>query len=313
MMSFQSLFRRFHEAIQRKRSQEDAELREKRDRILKRLRDNVKPTFEPFNQGSYEMGTGVKPLNGDYDIDVGIRFNVDYQSHDPMEVKGWVYKAVQEHTARVEWRRPCITVYYQESRKAIYHVDLAVFAKDPASSRLRLALGKENAAADHKQWQEDDRLGFMEDLERRYSGEDAGQLRRVVRYLKRWKDLHFPSEGRAAPSGLALTVAAFSWFHPTTAHRNREREYDDCRGTNTLVSSMLGRFEQILDNGRYVPRLRLTFPRAPSDDVFARMSNQQMLELHGRLKQLHAWLEEAQSKGSTAPLRRAFGDAFPEK
>lgn len=312
-MSFQPLFRRFHEAILRKRSREDAELREKRDKILKRLRDNVKTTFEPFNQGSYEMGTGVKPLNGDYDIDVGIRFNVDYRSHDPLELKGWVYKAVQEHTARVEWRRPCITVYYQESRKVIYHVDLAVFAKDPSSSRLRLALGKEHAAADQKQWQEDDRVGFMEDLERRFSGEDAAQLRRVVRCLKRWKDVHFPNEGRAAPSGLALTVAAFSWFHPAMASRNGEREYDDHRATAALVGSMLGSFRQTMDNGRYVPRIRLPFPRAPHDDVFARMSNQQMLELHGRLTQLHERLEEARSKGSTAPLRRAFGDAFPEK
>lgn len=312
-MSLQPLFRRFHETIQRRRFQEDAELREKRDRILKRLRDNVRPTFEPFNQGSYEMGTGVKPLNGDYDIDVGIRFNVDYRSHDPVEVKGWVYKAVQEHTARVDWRRPCITVYYQESRKVIYHVDLAIFAKDPSSSRLRLALGKENAAAEQKQWQEDDRLGFMADLERRFSEENAGQLRRVVRYMKRWKDLHFPSEGRAAPSGLALTVAAFSWFHPITVPRNGEREYDDSKATSALVNSMLGSFRETPDSSRYVPRLRLTFPRAPSDDVFARMSNQQMLEFHGRLKQLRAWLEEAQSRGSTAPLRKAFGEAFPEK
>jgi len=68
-MSLQSPFMKFHEAILLKRFDENAELREKRDRILKRLRDNLSVTFEPFNQGSYSMGTGIKPLDGDYDID----------------------------------------------------------------------------------------------------------------------------------------------------------------------------------------------------------------------------------------------------
>lgn len=303
-MSFQPLFRQFHEAIQLKRHGESAELIQRTERIFKRLRDNLPRTFRPFYQGSYVMGTGVKPINQHYDIDVGLEFDLDPRAHDPLEVKEWVYKAVSEHTAKVEWRRPCITVYYQEAREIRYHVDLAILARDPSSGALYLALGKQHASADLRKWQLDDRKGFMEALERRFTGEDAGQFCRVIRYLKRWKDEHFPSEGRAAPTGLALTVAAYHWFQPVKSGGWQNVGYDDLAATTALVRSMRQRFGT---------RLSLQFPMAPRDDVFARMNDQQMKEFREHLDRLIGWLEEAARTGSVAPLQRAFGKQFPPK
>ncbi len=313
-MSFQPLFRRFHEVIQLKRFDENAELREKRDAALTRLRDKLHPQhkFDWFNQGSYAMGTGIKPVGGDYDIDIGIVFDINYRDHDPVTVKGWVFSAVGNHTARVEWRRPCITVYYQKAGEAIYHIDLAILAKDPSSNGLCLALGKQHSSADMRQWQPDDRNGFIKSIEQKFSGEDAGQLRRVIRYLKRWKNVQFASEGRAAPTGLGLTIAAYSWFYPTSGYVNGQLEHDDLGATLALVGSMLSSFTQRRgSDGRSTPRLTLTFPTAPHDDVCARMSDQQMLEFQQRLTQLRTWLEEARRLGLVAPLQRAFGDQFP--
>jgi hypothetical protein len=305
-MSFQSQFRRFHEAILLKRFQENAELRDKREKILKRLRENLPagtPSFEPFNQGSYEMGTGIKPLDKDYDIDIGILFDVDHRKHAPVVVKGWVYNAVQGHTARVEWRRPCITVYYQEGGEPKYHVDLAIMAKDVTGGHNWLAIGKQNSGREHQEWQPDDRVGFSEAVDRKFSGEEAAQFRRVIRYLKRWKDVHFSSEGRAAPTGLGLTVAAFYWFRPTMNYEVAPAEYDDLGATTAVVNSMLLNFG--------LQRLSLRFPNAPHDDVFARMTDQQMVEFRQRLDKFRGWLEEARRNNDLAPLRRAFGDAFP--
>lgn len=321
-MTFQPLFRRFHEAIQLKRFDENAELIEKRDRVLKRLRDNLvvpppeRATFEPFNQGSYAMGTGIKPLDGDYDIDVGIEFEIDYRRYTPVEVKRWVNKAVEGHTTRVQWRRSCITVYYQQAGEPLYHVDLAIMARDRFTGERRLAIGKEHSALDQQEWQPDDRKGFMAAVENHFAGEDAVQFRRVVRYLKRWKDKHFPREGHAAPTGLALTVAALRWFKPmaTWGWGASTKEYDDLSATTALVSGMVQGFGQAWDGatGRYVPRLSLLLPAAPRDDVFKRMSHQQMLEFHSRLVELERDLREAQRTQSTAPLLRAFGDDFPK-
>jgi len=313
-MTLQTLFRQFHDTIQLKNYSENAELRQKRDNILERLREKLRPrTFEWFNQGSYAMGTGVKPINHDYDIDIGIVFDVDYQQVDPVAVKDWVYQAVKGHTASVEWRRPCITVNYQQGGALKYHVDLAVLARDSRGT-LRLAVGKEHAQANLRQWQVDDRQGFIKAVENHLGGEDGYQFRRVLRYLKRWKDVHFPSEGRSAPTGLSLTIAAYKWFHPVRAHTQQGTVYDDLAATTRLVTQLHQNFRDVWDeeHRRYSPRLSLQFPLAPHDDVLARMSPQQMIEFRGRLEKLTGWLEEARKTQSPASLQRAFGNQFPQ-
>jgi hypothetical protein len=310
-MSLQPLFRRFHDAIQLKNYDESAELREKRDNILKQLRDKLHPrTFTWFNQGSYAMGTGIKPLERDYDIDIALVFDLDYRTQDPVTVKGWVHQAVLGHTANVEWRRPCITVNYQQSGQPKYHVDLAVMVKDSGGT-LRLALGKQHSSADQRVWQTDDRQAFIEALKGRFSGDDGYQFRRVIRYLKHWKNVHFSNQGHAAPTGLSLTVAAYRWFRPARTHQGGD--YDDLAAASSLVSTLIQNFSQTWDSSRHehVPRLSLQFPYSPHDDVFARMSNQQMLEFNGHLKKLLGWLEDARKGQSPAPLQRAFGPKFP--
>ncbi len=47
------------------------------------------PDYEFRDQGSYEMGTGTKPLNGDYDIDQGLYFAVSPAEYpDSVVLKG---------------------------------------------------------------------------------------------------------------------------------------------------------------------------------------------------------------------------------
>src|SRR5690242_2199276 len=101
MAKIQKHFRQFDEQIKLKRYDENATLAEKRDRVLKTLSDGIKkqreegeaiPDYRTFNQGSYDVGTGVKPLNGDFDIDVGVEFELGHAQHDPVAVKNWVLK-----------------------------------------------------------------------------------------------------------------------------------------------------------------------------------------------------------------------------
>ena len=324
-MSLQSQFMKFHEAILLKRFDENAELREKRDRILKRLRDNLSVTFEPFNQGSYAMGTGIKPLDGDYDIDVGIVLNNVSVNSSPYRdrsrdidiktIKGWVYTAVESHTSQVEWRRPCITVYYKEAGKIIYHVDLAVLLRDAQNpEQLYLTLGRKDESPATFELQRDDRQGFMTAIEQKCTGEDGAQFRRVVRYLKRWKDENFPKNGHAAPTGLSLTVAAYYSFAPkkSTDYYGRGT-YDDLSATLTVAQSLHASFRQTWPSSSYtyLHTLSLTFPFAPQDDVFAKMSPQQQQEFYQRLGQLISNLEQAKRTDNAAYLRQSFGNDFP--
>ncbi len=306
-MSLQTKFRAFHEKIQLRRFSENALLVEKRDAVLKRLR--TERTFTMFNQGSYEMGTGVKPISGDYDIDVGVVFGLGrFAEFPPVKtVKRWVYDAVKAHTSSVTWKEPCITVQYQSGGEPAYHVDLAVYGKD-AYGVLYLARGKEHGL--DLRWERCDPLGLTTAVGNRFAGEDAAQFRRAVQYLKRWKDVHFSSEGNAAPVGIGLTLLAHNGFTPTRT--GYPSSYDDLPALRSLVDVISASFAPKWAQTGTMYRIVAKTPVEPRDDVFAKMTDQQVTEFKGRIETLKAWLYEASRTGATAPLRRAFGTDFPE-
>lgn len=65
-MNLQKEFIEFHDNI--RLDDENETLREKRDILLNKLNKNISEeaaSYTHFNQGSYAMGTGVKPEDGD--------------------------------------------------------------------------------------------------------------------------------------------------------------------------------------------------------------------------------------------------------
>lgn len=309
-MTIQSKFRTFHQTINLARLDENATLVEKRDRVLDTLRKHCSRKFDFFNQGSYEMGTGVVPIQGDYDIDVGIVFPDEALRPEPMTVKGWVHAAVHGHTKDVSWKEPCITVQYQHRDEPVYHVDLAVYLKARDGS-LYLARGKQHADASQRSWERSDPQGLTKAIGGRLSGEDAAQFRRVVQCLKRWKDVHFSAEGNAAPVGIGLTILTHERFSPVKAGHPTPA-YDDLTALRNVVGSIAGAFTAKSTIAGVSYRIVARVPVEPRDDVFARMTDQQTTELKGRVEKLKAWLDEAASSQATGPLRKAFGNDFPE-
>jgi len=256
------------------------------------------------------MGTGVRPVKADYDIDIGVILSGPRPS-DPLAAKRMVRDAVEGHTTRVEWRRHCIRVQYVKANEAVYHVDLAVYGED-SWKQLALAVGKEGSSGPHKEWESADPKGFLARVAGHGHNEDAAQFRRVVRYLKRWKNLHFPIEGNAAPVGIGLTVAGLThfravrpWLAATPA------DYDDLAATRGFVDELRGNFRHVAHDGAYALRLVAQLPVQPFKDVFRKMTAQQMQEFKGRLDTLSGALTAAHSSQRTEELRRVFGEEFP--
>ena len=308
---FQTRFLRFHDAIKLGNTDENVTLREKRDAVLKRMRDKGL-TFTWLNQGSYAMGTGVIPVQADFDIDVGVIFTGDTRPADPLAAKQWVFDAVLGHTQNVEWRRHCIRVQYVKAGEPTYHVDLPVYWQDRWSKALTLAVGKQNSSAEHKEWQDCDPQGLVERVTGHLAGEDKWQFRRVIRYLKRWKDVHFPAMGNAAPVGIGITIAALTWFSASKDWgATSSAGYDDLDATLNLVNRMRGAFSTGWREGEWATALDVRLPVKPHKDVFHRMTNQQMKEFKERLDTLATRLGEAKRAGRTDELVRAFGADFP--
>lgn len=308
MSVHQSAFVSFDQKIKLDWHDESAILRDKRDAVLSRL-TRAGVSHRSFNQGSYAMRTGILPEKSDYDIDVAVFLTGNgVGSLTAKAAKQIVYDAVQGHTSQVKWLTNCVRVQYVKSGEPTYHIDLAVYREHSGiGTPLALARGKQFAAT--SEWIPGDPQRFLDLFDQRFSGNDRDQYRRVIRALKRWKDVNFSSEGNAAPIGVGIAMSAYLQFVPVKTFAG---VYDDLAACLQLVTAMRNNFSFAFGPDQSVGnRLVAKMPVAPFDDVYRKMTNQQMKEFYQRLEKLTQQLSEAQRMGLRSPLVKAFGSDFP--
>lgn len=326
MADLQRNFLDFHDKI--KLDDENETLREKRDNILKVLKNNISDEASQYNtflHGSYSMGTGIKPINGDYDIDVGICFDINKDDYSDSTIpKKWVYDSVNGHTKSVEFKTSCIKVQYQKKDEPLYHVDLSVYANKNDDQKMYLAKGKQNSSDENKFWELSNPPELKEKINELFPDiEDRKQFKRCIRYLKRWKDLKFSSTGNKAPSGIALTISAYNYLEISYDYDafTNTRKYNDLKALKDMIERMLNNFQSIYDEseGNFVERLVVKMPIEPQNDLFEKMSNISMLEFKEKLYRLKESLgkayEEIDPVAACEYLNKVFGEDFviPEK
>lgn len=322
MLDLQGEFIEFHDKI--KLDGENKKLRDKRDILLEKLKNNISDdaaSYTTFNQGSYAMGTGIYPEDEDYDIDVGIKFEIskdDYE--DPVEVKKWVKDALDGHTKNVEIRRSCVTVTYQENGEAAYHVDFAVYASDNADGKLYIAKGKTYSEAELRFWEISDPQGLIDVIKSKYSGEDAAQFRRTIRYMKKWKSHNFSSDGNGSPTGIALTILAYDGGFSVAKNYDWSKEdyvYDDFGALYNLVTNIRNRFSYSWSNDaqQMCHKIAINLPVEPYNNLFSKMTDKQMEDLYQKIEKMIEKLNQVQQKTKRSEactiLAELFGDDFP--
>lgn len=323
MVNLQSEFLEFDGKIKLSYG-DNTELREKRDILLKNLKDKISDeaaTFTSFNQGSYAMHTGIKPDDGDYDIDVGLRFNINRSDcSDPIILKQWVFDALDGHTKKVEIRRSCVTVTYQEDGEAAYHVDFACYANE--NDILYIAKGKKNSSDENRYWEKSDPFGLIDKMQNRFLDEDErAQFRRVIRYMKKWRNKHFDLSGNNAPTGIALTALAYDKFSSRYEINivTGKRTYDDFSALKNFVGNIKNAFQLQYDfeDSKYYHTISQNLFVLPYNDLFAKMTAKQMDAFYEKICALTSKLEEVekQTKKSEACsiLAEIFGSDFPVK
>lgn len=325
MTNLQPYFEKFHDEI--KMEDENDILREKRDILIEKLRKGLQekfetpPIFSNFNKGGYAMNLGVKPLEGDYDIDVGLEFEINKEEYpDPVVVKEWVYDALEGQTDDVKIKKPCVTVQYHLRKEPAYHVDFAVYAKDGYSENIYLARGKPTSDKSDKKWEVDDPKGLIRIIREKFTDEnDRLQFRRAIRSLKRWKAVKFSPDGHEAPIGIGLTVCGYKWFsiYKTLADPVKlVYTYNDLAATLNLVNAMLSNFHVVAnEDGKVLYRLTVQLPVQPFNDLFEKMTNIQMTNFKLQLENLRDAMtkarDETDPREACKILQRQFGDDFP--
>ena len=301
MANIQKQLEAFHKNIK----VESSELREKRniivDKIKKSLSEDKKPIPEVLNQGSYIYGVGIKPVSEeDYDIDVGLVFNIKSSDYNAEEVRKWVYDAIKKHTDEVQNKGPCIRVIYQ----AGYHVDLVCYAKykdDDLTEHFQLAhkngswiTSNPKKIKDHIQ---NARVSFKDTKDS--SGSD--QLQRVVRYLKRWNDLIITGEPDDKPIGLAILLYCIQIL---------QSDVSDSQGNLDDLQALILISEAVKNSTRIYAKKPDT-----GEDVFSKISEQGMKALIMKFKNLHETLLRVRNsdclEDACKIMREQFGDDFP--
>jgi hypothetical protein len=306
MADAQSQFQSFHSTILLDVESND-KLREKRTTLLKELKDNIDPdapSYETFYQGSYELSTGINPIEGDPDMDIGIIFDCkpdDYE--DPVILKRYVRNALERHNRTIRIRKPCVTVQYIKDGSPDLHIDLAIYCKNN-NNQTQLARGRDldPANTEYRFWEASEAKELNEKIINKFDGVNRDQWRRVVRSLKRWRDENI---GHKNTPSIGLTVAAWNWFKPVIdAVDAKPRDLIALRDlTNAILTNWFGE------------RLTLQLPVAPYCDLFENVTDIQMKDFKEKLKALRDALNEADQQPDTHEackiLQGKFGDDFP--
>ncbi len=311
MVDLQKHFVKFHNNIKLDNYKENQALRDKRDILIRDLRakiDEDTPVFESFDQGSYAMYTGINPKDGNYDIDVGIVFDCNRGKYpDPVELKKIVRNALANGNRTVTIRKPCVTVNYMKDGEVDYHVDLAIYVKRDEDYLLDIAKGKEFSDEENRVWEVSDPKGLIKKINNRFNdSDDQAQLRRIIRYLKKWRDHKLHSATFGKPFSIALTCSAYSWFQPSKDIFTDK--YNDLDALLDLVNNTLSRFGG-------TGWLTITLLVKPYGDLNERMTPDQMETYKESLENLRDALTNAKDEDledeACKILQKQFGDDFP--
>ncbi|WP_046180577.1 nucleotidyltransferase domain-containing protein [Domibacillus tundrae] len=328
MANLQSEFISFHDAI-RLDYDDNKELREKRDELMDILKEHISDdagSYSRFHQGSYAMYTGIKSLDGgDYDIDVGIIFHVNKEDYpNPVTVKKWVYNALCEKYNNVEMKKPCVTVKFESENEGDrnYHVDFAVYidGKD-SNDTIHHAKGKLHSTSEERCWDEADPKELVNKIKNHSSdAKDREQFRRIIRYLKRWKDIKFKGQVNR-PSGIGLTVAGLTYFESVYTQDyfsgSDTRYYNDLDALEKFVQNMIYGFRYVWNSETAVSeeRLRVELPTPTYNDIYEKMSAGQMSSFKEKLQNFLDKIREAQEETDPVEaakiMKKEFGDDFP--
>ena len=318
MADLQKQFLVFHDTIKLGTYEENSILRDKRDLLVDELKGRLKdkeedeyPQFvKKFDQGSYALGTGIKPIkDGDYDIDVGVLLDCYIEAYeDPVDVKEMVKECLAHENRSVAVSRSCITVTYKKDGVDQYHVDLPIYAKSqdyPNDEKYFLAKGRKNLTSDNRYWQESDPIGLtklINDLYKENDNFDNGgekqrkQFRRIVRYLKRWR-----RHKNVRIHSITLTMMAYYWLTPNIDGN------DDLQTILNLINSILSQFI----NGR----LAVILPIIPYSDLLESTDNEDMTKIKTAFEtlrdNLQTALDDPDLHEASKTLRKSFGEDFP--
>lgn len=298
-MKIDKEFKDFNRTVRLDQAKRD-KLKTHRKSLRKRIREYFdekgwqKPGFA--SQGSFPLETNVNPIrvkDGDgnwieeYDLDDGVYFICPEDDREYAKTyHDRILEAIEGHTKEAQPKPSCVRVIYSDG----HHVDLPIYwmAQDGETPQI----GRSNQG-----YTESDPREFKEWVEARIAvTKNTGQLRRVIRYLKAWKNFQEVEDANLRlPPGVTLTILACN---------NLVEADDDDESFRETLRAIWDALT--VDFG--CPR-----PTTPTDeDLLEAFSKQRVLKAFETAVENADEADKAETKSAACEAwRKVFGERFP--
>lgn len=322
-MGLQQQFIKFEKKIRLTWNDDKLEnIREKDESIRSDIRTAFKEKdyiLKPFfQQGSYATNTTIVPLDDDYDIDVGVVIDNENAPENPIEVK----KTLRDVLAARNFKEPrikipCVTAQYLKSGENYFHLDYPIYKV--RDNNYFLAVGKEHSNDEQISWEESDPKGLLEWLRNPINSSDekeVAQYRRIVKYLKRWRDFRFSDTERNKVYSIGLAVMAGESFSKSITI---DGDISDIKCLKETINNMLSSYFAFTNNdsqGNPQYEIKVNLPKQPYRDIFTKHGKTVGTIIHKKLTNLRTKLETVIAESSLKKqceilANNVFGDDFP--
>jgi hypothetical protein len=267
-----------------------------RDKIRAHFKTNDWGTPKFYSQGSFPLNTNLNPIkkttsDGDvkeeYDLDDGVYFICpESDRKEPATYHDRINKAVDGHADSVVDKTTCVRVIYADG----HHIDLPSYWLEKDGNTPQLT---------HKSkgYIDSDPKAFKNWVDGKISNANSnGQLRRIIRYFKAWKDYREDKNtSLKLPSGFILTILSCQKF----SQNNR----DDLAFKNTAEA-----IKTTLNASFTCYR-----PTVPTnEELLMNYSKDTVLkELGDLINNAQKALDSDCEKEASEYWRNVFGDRFP--
>ena len=276
-MSIQTHFDKFNKKIYLTSHSEGYKKAKEKDKsIFEEIKSAFKeaghPVIESFMQGSFAVNTAINSLDGDFDIDRAIVIDAEKAPEDPVAPKRVIKEVLDKRNFKdPRIKKPCVTADYKSTN---LHIDYTVYQKETSffgDDTYYLAVGKNGSSDEHKEWSEADQKGLIEWID---SVDDfvfgatvkRKQLKRLIRYIKRWRDVNFNSDGvRKKIFSIGLTIMLKEQYSPNPLSDEVD---DDLQALKSTVDAILEADYISAPWGTEDYRVYVRLPKKPNRDIF---------------------------------------------
>jgi hypothetical protein len=322
-MGLQKQFSKFNKSIhltKYSKSYEDA--REKEHSILESIKVKFKDNGYPvvsndcFRQGSFATDTAIKKIDGDFDVDRAIVIKKENAPTDPVDCKKAAIQVLEKRGFKNPLiKTPCVTADYINLK---LHIDYAIYCVD-GSNNYSVAIGKKHSLEKNKEWmysESKELINWVNSSEHctgyeNLTTEERLQFKRLVRYMKRWRDCRFVEANRKYIYSIGLVVMIKESFRPSV----------DDNGVENDLEALINTVDYILNSQSYFSSwgqneydIEVMTPYSPQIDIFRKHGKSVGTVFRKKLQNLLDKLNKVSEKDSLVEkcelLQEVFGKDF---